>query len=175
MGLELRIVMNTLPIENCYWVVPGKLLAGEYPRDKGDKSSRVKINALLRAGIKSFIDLTEENEGLLPYSDLIGEASHQRFPIRDISIPSSPGFTKSVLDAIDSNIRKDKMTYVHCWGGVGRTGLIIGCWLARHKEGGKSALIRLRELWRQCPKSYHRRTPETPEQEQYVLGCRKGL
>ena len=175
MGLELRIVMNRLPIENCYWVVSGKLLAGEYPRDKGEESSRAKINALLSAGIKSFIDLTEEDEGLFSYSDLIGEASHQRFPIRDISIPSSSDFTKSVLDAIDSNIRQDKMTYVHCWGGVGRTGLIIGCWLARHKEGDTSALNRLRDLWRECPKSSRRKTPETPEQEQYVLGWRKGL
>ena len=175
MGLELRIDMNRLPIENCYWVVPGKLLAGEYPRDREEESSRVKINALLSAGIKSFIDLTEEDEGLFSYCDLIGEASHQRFPIRDISIPSSSDFTKSVLDAIDSNIRKHKMTYAHCWGGVGRTGLIIGCWLARHKEVGSSALNRLRDLWLQCPKSSHRRTPETPEQEQYVLGWRKGL
>jgi len=64
MGLELRIDMNRLPIENCYWVVPGKLLAGEYPRDREEESSRVKINALLSAGIKSFIDLTEEDEGI---------------------------------------------------------------------------------------------------------------
>jgi len=135
----------------------------------------VKINALLSAGIRAFIDLTEENEGLLPYSGFIGEASHQRFAIKDISTPASSKFTTAVLDAIDSNLRQDKITYVHCWGGVGRTGLIIGCWLARHGEGGQAALNRLRELWRQCPKSSHRRTPETPEQEQYVLRWREGI
>ncbi len=47
--------MTTLPIENCYWVVPGKLLAGKYPRDKGEESSRIKINALLRSGIKVYV------------------------------------------------------------------------------------------------------------------------
>jgi hypothetical protein len=75
------------PIEQCYWVVPGKFLAGEYPRDKDKSSSISKINLLIGAGVSAFIDLTEKNEGLLPYSELIGTASHQRFPIPDVSIP----------------------------------------------------------------------------------------
>ena len=31
------------PIENCYWVLPGKLLAGEYPRNKDESSSELKL------------------------------------------------------------------------------------------------------------------------------------
>lgn len=157
------------PIEHCYWVVPGRLLAGEYPRNKDEESSREKISALLRSGITIFIDLTEENEGLLPYAGLIGTASHKRFAIRDLSVPASAGVTAAILDAIDHHVRQGEMVYVHCWGGVGRTGLIVGCWLARHGLGGKAALVRLRELWQRCPKSAYRRTPETREQEQYIL------
>ncbi len=47
------------PIENCYWVAPGKLLAGEYPRNLDDESSPDKIARLIDAGISAFIDLTE--------------------------------------------------------------------------------------------------------------------
>ena len=152
------------PIKYCYWVEPGKLLAGEYPRNKDNESSQEKITALLRSGVKAFIDLTEDNEGLLPYSGLIGAASHQRFPIRDISIPASPDETIAILDAIDGRIERGQLVYVHCWGGV-----VVGCWLARHIRGGQTALERLGGLWRACPKSATRRSPETARQERYIV------
>lgn len=166
--------MKDRPIKNCYWVLNQKLLAGEYPRDRDEKSSQEKIAALLKWGVNVFIDLTEPNEGLLPYSHLIEYASHLRFPIRDVSIPESPEQTKAILDTIDCHIEKGRLVYVHCWGGVGRTGVIVGCWLARHGTGGESALIQLRKLWAQCPKSATRKSPETPEQEQYILYWKSG-
>lgn len=162
------------PIEQCYWVVPGRLLAGEYPRNKDEESSPEKIGALLRAGVTTFIDLTEENE-LHPYSSLLGTAaSHRRFPVRDRSVPESLEITAAVLDAIDHGIGSGERVYVHCWGGVGRTGVIVGCWLARHGSPGEAALAHLRELWQQCPKSRRRRSPDTQEQERYVLRWTEG-
>jgi protein-tyrosine phosphatase len=157
------------PIENCYWVAPGRFLAGEYPRDKDEESSQAKINALILSGITAFIDLTAENEGLLPYSGLLETASHQRFPIRDVSIPNSTDITAAILDTIDHNLRQERVVYLHCWGGVGRTGVIVGCWLSRHGFKGEAALARLHELWKQCPKSAYRKSPETTEQEQYIV------
>lgn len=157
------------PIEQCYWIVPGRFLAGEYPRNVDERSSPEKIDALLHAGVTTFIDLTEENE-LHPYSGLMGTAAfHRRFPIRDRSVPKSLEATVAILDTIDRSIADGGRVYVHCWGGVGRTGVIVGCWLARHGFPGEQALVRLRELWRQCPKSRYRQSPETREQEQYVL------
>jgi protein-tyrosine phosphatase len=161
--------MTARPIINCYWVAPGKLLAGEYPRDEDAATSRAKIDPLIHSGVTAFIDLTEENEGLLPYSGLLDKATHQRFPIRDHSIPRSPAITTAILDAIDHHISQGRVVYVHCWGGVGRTGVIVGCWLSRHGHKGKAALSLLRELWQQCPKSAYLRSPETKEQEQFIL------
>jgi predicted protein tyrosine phosphatase len=157
------------PIKHCYWVIPGKLLAGEYPRTMDEQSSKEKIGALIESGVKVFIDLTEEEDGLLPYSDLIGSVTHLRFPIRDVSIPKTTETTKVILDTIDQSIKHEEMVYVHCWGGIGRTGLIIGCWLARHGLGGEKALAQLRELWKLCPKSGWRQSPETRDQELYIL------
>ena len=161
--------MTDQPIEHCYWVSPGKLLAGEYPGSKGEDSTKLKINALIGAGVSVFIDLTEKNEGLQPYSGLLKKASHQRFPIRDVSIPDSSELMVAILDAIDYHLRQERVVYIHCWGGVGRTGVIVGCWLARHGFKGQAALDRLHELWRQCPKSVYRKSPETRAQEQYIL------
>lgn len=158
------------PIEFCYWVIPGKLLAGEYPRNKDDESSPAKIRALTDAGVTSFIDLTEEGEhGLKPYSHLLGEETERRrFPIRDLSIPNSPDQTARILDQIDANIADGKPTYVHCWGGIGRTGVIIGCWLARHGRGGQAALDELRRLWQNNPKSAWTESPQTDAQKRYI-------
>ena len=153
-----------------------KFLAGEYPRTKDPAASQQKIDALVRAGVTLVIDLTEENEGLMPYRDLLRPhkgVSHRRFPIRDVSIPHSKEVTTAILDAIDAEISKGGILYVHCWGGVGRTGLIVGCWLARRGGDGKIALLRLRELWQQCAKSVNRQSPETNEQERYIMNWKE--
>jgi len=136
------------PFEHCYWVVKNKLLAGEYPRTKELVASQEKIDALVRAGVTLFVDLTEENEGLLPYAGLVEHKgiSHRRFPIRDVSIPHSKELTTAVLDAMDAEIEKGGIVYVHCWGGVGRTGLIVGCWLARPPISSAVGVLLIREI-----------------------------
>lgn len=161
------------PIENCYWVLPGRFLAGEYPRDRYLDSSRKKLSALLRAGVTCFVDLTETRDGLAPYADLVEEIANGRisirnFPIRDVSVPYSSDQVTEILDTMDEVIAREGMVYLHCWGGVGRTGTIVGCWLARHGYPGQAALSKLKELWSCCSKSRNRRSPETTLQENYV-------
>lgn len=58
--------------------------------------------------------------------------------------------------------------YIHCWGGVGRTGVIVGCYYVYHDETYKQAISHLRERFKQCPKSEHRQTPETRDQEEFI-------
>ena len=92
-----------LPNGNTYWVVPLKFLAGEYPGDEDPVKARKKIKQFLAAGIRHFIDLTELREKtwsllgeLAPYDAIVSEearnssinATYQRFPIRDNSVPS---------------------------------------------------------------------------------------
>jgi len=60
-----------------------------------------------------------------------------------------------------------------CWGGVGQTGVVIGCWLAPHGSGA-NGLAQLRRLWEPCPKPACRESPETPAQERFVLGWGAG-
>ena len=162
------------PIENCYWVEPGKFLAGEYPRDKDMDLSREKLKALLDAGVSHFIDLTEESEPLAGYMQIVRklgfkDVSHQRYPVQDCSIPSSRDVIVDILDAIDHAMAEGGIVYLHCWGGVGRTGTIVGCWLSRHGYKGVKALDRLNTIWAQCPKSLYRASPERGSQTRLIL------
>jgi hypothetical protein len=175
--------MRDRPIPYCYWVA-SDLLAGEYPRNPDRESSLAKLGRLIGAGVTLFVDLTEEDEStpagspLQPYADLLRElaadrAHHRRFPIRDVSVPSDPDLVIRALDAIDAERVRGGLPYVHCLGGIGRTGTIVGCWLARHGHPGDSALRRLAELWAANPKSRHARSPESEAQERYVRNWRE--
>jgi len=166
------------PIENSYWVVPGKFIAGEYPRNKDRESSLLKIRDILRSGVTCFIDLTEPQDGLEPYTDLLADfpdrkITYNNFRIHDVSVPSDIQHMRDILDAIDSALDKGETVYVHCWGGIGRTGIVVGCWLSRHGFNGKTALKKLEDLWSDCTKSESRRSPETKEQEQYITNWKE--
>ncbi|MBU2510176.1 dual specificity protein phosphatase family protein [bacterium] len=161
------------PIKNCYWVVPDRFLAGEYPGDLHDLTPNTKIESLLDAGITCFIDLTAEEDGLDPYYQLLEQRSdlsvqYKRFSIANYSIPTSREQTVTILDEIDRILESSGKVYIHCWGGIGRTGTMVGCWLSRHGYPGAKALEQLGKLWKQCPKSRRLKSPETSEQEQYI-------
>lgn len=174
--------MERGPITNSYWVVPGRLAAGEYPGAKYEADARAKLAALLAAGIRVFLDLTEQGE-LLPYDDLLrDEADHagihvecRRMPIPDVSVPSMSHMAR-IQEAIAEAVRQGRPVYVHCWGGVGRTGTVAGCWLVESGLSGAEALRRLNELWQVAEKRYRKpRTPETQEQETFVLSWTPSL
>ena len=80
--------MANAPIDGTYWVVPGRLLAGEYPRARFDRDSAAKLAKFADAGVTSFIDLTHDYE-LSPYDKWLDSETqtHRRFPIRDGDIP----------------------------------------------------------------------------------------
>ena len=124
------------PSENAYWVVPGRFAAGEYPGAKSRGDAAEKLRRLLGAGIDHFIDLTEPHE-LAPYAGVAEDEArrsgssveHERRSIRDGQVPQSRNETAAILDAIDAALGEGKTVYVHCWGGIGRTGAVVGCWL----------------------------------------------
>jgi protein-tyrosine phosphatase len=74
-----------------------------------------------------------------------------------------------ILDAIDSAVDSESPVYVHCWGGVGRTGTVVGCHLIRHGMSAEKALERVDALYKTRPRDpYLRTSPETAEQFDFV-------
>ncbi len=53
--------MNT-PFDRSYWVENSRLLAGVYPGGTSAAETKAKLGQLLDAGMRSFINLTEERE-----------------------------------------------------------------------------------------------------------------
>ena len=161
------------PDPNTYWVVPGKLLAGEYPGAPDSEEARQRLRRFLDIGVRHFIDLTEAGE-LEPYADLLMEeadveTTYERIPIRDVSVPEEPKTVAEIIATIDRGITEGGITYVHCWGGVGRTGLAVACWLQERGRTPDEALAELADQWRSCAKSLRKPdSPETAEQVRWV-------
>jgi ADP-ribosyl-[dinitrogen reductase] hydrolase len=165
------------PNGNTYWVVPHKFLAGEYPGDEDLVKARKKIKQFLRAGVQHFVDLTTEFDNMVPYEAILSEEArnldigptYQRFPIRDNSVPSDSEHLAKILFAIDRRIREGGAVYLHCWGGIGRTGLVVACWLQEHGRTPDDALAQLSAKWRTVEKSSREpRSPQTTPQFDWV-------
>jgi protein-tyrosine phosphatase len=161
------------PHASSYWLLPGRILAGEYPRSVDDASSRLKLRAILAAGVTQFVDLTESHE-LEPYAELMQSeaaargltANHQRHPIRDLRVPHVATM-QTILDAIVAN--RTGATYMHCWGGVGRTGTVAGCLLVEAGFTAEEAIAILAGKWMVMAKrNRHPRSPETTEQLEFI-------
>jgi hypothetical protein len=168
------------PIPDSYWVIPGQLLAGEYPSSLNQRLARQMIRALLDCGIDYFLDLTEEGEaGLGFYTPYLKEAAaelgvafiHKRWPIRDFSAPKR-GFVVEILDDLEQALADDHRVYLHCYGGIGRTGIVVGCYLVRHGMSGKEALEQI-AAWRKGTPDERRISPETEAQRRMVLRWRE--
>lgn len=168
--------MADVPIPDSYWVVEGRLLAGQYPGALADADGRDKVRLMLDAGISLFIDLTEEGE-LNAYAPFLAEldgprAAHARFPIGDLDIPTAAEM-RQTLDAIDAALAAGHTVYVHCWGGIGRTGTVIGCWLIEQGTPAQAAIDTIARMRSGIPSEW-RRSPETGPQRDFVRSWRRG-
>jgi hypothetical protein len=132
--------VGPLPFPLAYWVREPLFIAGCFPGHPSPAIARRQLRALLQCGVRSFIDLMHEEPrmGAKPYVPLLHElaresgfdCSVQRFEIEDCSTPSR-AMMVAIQDAIDVAITAQRMPYVHCWGGRGRTGTVVGVYLLR--------------------------------------------
>lgn len=180
------LLVEPVPFSDSYWVLPGKLLAGEYPRTKEYEKSRLKLQSLLDSGITAIVDLTVEGESpygvpLKPYHSLIQEIASKRgthIEIRRFPIPDGgtvpPDALRGIHRWIDWALENGHSVYVHCWGGHGRTGLVVGTWLAEHGFlSGKTVFEGLRYFRRRISDPNHP-SPESHAQREIVENWKSG-
>jgi len=186
-----------MPFPRSYWVEKGRFMAGFNPGTRKYEqhlTGREKLNALLDCGIRSLVNLMQEGEyhytvPLVRYvvpnyeADWLKYAADKgldtrfaRFPIRDMALPTVEQMA-ALLDHIDAEIAAERPVYVHCQGGIGRTGTTVGCWLIRHGKANSDNVFdvigRLRAHI-DDGRGFPAQSPETKAQRRFVVEWQQG-
>jgi protein-tyrosine phosphatase len=133
------------------------------------------LEGLLDVGIKTVINLTESGEvnhygvELYDYSAEFRTSGIEtvRKPIVDVSIPTYEEMD-GILDLIDASLKNEKPVYFHCWGGVGRTGTVLGCYLLKSNMATMNNVFDTIDHLKNETPMRHRNSPETEEQKDFV-------
>lgn len=174
---------SRVPTDRCYWVVDDMLLAGAYPGRIKPSEHQQRLSALWGAGMRTFVNLMEENETnndgkpFVRYDDSLQEFSKQhddqlellRLSIPDTSV-TTPNRMREILNVIDESHARNRPVYVHCFGGMGRTGTVICCWLLRHGLATVDTVFDLLTTLRQADRlRADWPAPENQRQRQFVI------
>lgn len=180
--MSVRPLAAVPPPPGTYWVEPARVLAGAYPGHVDPAYAAARVAGLLELGIDWFLDLTWPGE-LPPYEQLLPSpyepgryppVTYSRRPIRDHDLPRNVAQMAEILDELDEALAGGHRVYVHCRAGIGRTGVVIGCHLARRLGSGAAALEALDQLWLAGGRDRdYPRTPETEAQVAYVRDWRE--
>jgi protein-tyrosine phosphatase len=170
----------TLPGDS-YWVEEGRFLAGPYPGDPDAARERQRLAAFLDFGVRRFVDLTEPGEHP-PYAPALRRiasergvaATHIRLAVPDECVPP-PERMRGILDVIDEDLDEGESVYLHCRGGAGRTGTVVGCFLVEQGLEPSDALAQIAADRSEIGSRRGRwSSPETAEQRSFVLEWRAG-
>ncbi len=83
-----------------------------------------------------------------------------RFPIADFSTPNSLDDLAALVATIVARARSGETVVVHCWAGLGRSGLVVACCLATLGREPRDAIALVRR--------YRRGAVEDSDQEECV-------
>jgi protein-tyrosine phosphatase len=169
------------PPGDSYWVEEGRFLAGPYPGDPDAARERERLGAFLDFGVRRFVDLTEPGEHH-PYAPILRrvasqrpfDVDHVRLAIPDKSVPTRRRM-RGILDVIDADLDEGESVYLHCRGGAGRTGTVVGCFLIERGLEPDDALAQITaDRSGIASRRGHWSSPETDEQRRFVLEWRPG-
>jgi ADP-ribosylglycohydrolase len=182
-GSLASLVATRPPLPRSYWVLPGKLLAGGYPgrptRGAGI-GTRAELELLAAAGVDAFLDLTEGAEYPEDYAPVLAGLTSAKglpmvrksVPMRDMSADETS--LELALAEIDAFLAAGRTVYVHCLGGMGRTGMVAASFLAtRGLAASSAAAAVLRELRSRTDRP-EAESPQTEAQRRLVATRKPG-
>lgn len=150
-------------------------MAGNYPGSEDADEARFKLNVLKSKGIAAVISLIEADEvstisrKIIPYAAAMKVEGIEvfNFPIPDFSIPTVAQM-QQILAQIDYLMGQGKRVYVHCRGGIGRTGTVVGCWLIQKGLASPEDVFKQIQWLKSASALAAHVSPETEEQRAFI-------
>lgn len=127
----------TIPPFTHTWIEPGKVLIGSIPSTGRD------MDALIDMGIRNILSCTRRDfrdyrdpawaHGDVHLGSICGTRMIDvfRYPMPDGGI--SDESPDAALDFLDSAYQSGQPVYVHCRGGIGRSGIILQAWYCLYR------------------------------------------
>ena len=166
------------PFPQCFWVHEGLLCAGCYPGDQDPADARCQAPRSARLRHSPGTEPDGGNRKGPRRSSLralcaalagVGRRARRGRRVPEPADPrrlrpSSAGPAK-ILETIELGLREQTPTYLHCWGGHGRTGTVIACHLIQKGHSPQQAIDALLRLRADLPKNHH---PFEGDQERFI-------
>ncbi len=121
-----------------YWILPGRLAGMAHPGQ-----SDAVLDGLREAGIGAIVTLTQRA--------LSGEAVNKfgfeylHLPVKDFCAPA-PGQVERFVRFCDEQTAAGRAVAVHCRAGIGRTGVMLACYLVHLGEEPRAAIRKVRKV-----------------------------
>jgi len=135
---------------NFCWAIDGRLAVSRGPRSRSD------LISLRQHGVRALVRLVEPEESYVT-PDEVQEVGLEDFnePVPDVHAPTQTQIDK-IIDYIDSHIDAGLPVGVSCNAGIGRSGVILACYMVHEGLTATEALEAVRRR--------RGRGPEVPEQ-----------
>lgn len=138
------------------------------PRPRGGNWFEDEVRAWRKAGLDVIVSLLTPDE--IVRLELAEEAGlcqiHNvlflNFPIEDHGVPKSQADAFEFASKLHNALASNQSVAIHCWGGIGRSGMIAACVLVR-------AGVEPNEALRRVSAARGSAVPDTQEQQQWVI------
>lgn len=152
--------------------VDENIWAGEYPVWEWEQSAGMRqLRIFTDFGINYFLDLTENGE-MPPYAKfLTNNIGRYSFPIPNGCVPHSVRWVVDMFRVVSEHLKNlpNIKLYIHCVGGVGRTGMIVACYYIYFKGmNAEEALAEMRQRFAHHGRSAWMSAPETEAQMNFI-------
>ena len=117
------------PTKGSNWIIPGKLLVGQYPFPY----SPIPVKQLSEVITHCFNLTTLEETKKYGYPKW-NSIKTTHFPIPDNGLITDVEMADLLDQIYQAFTMKKSVVYVHCTAGQGRTGMVLACFLKKHLD-----------------------------------------